>query len=93
MGTNLVIIIHLEEAGARLARASPGQQGLEVARVQGVNGLVAQEEDLVGLRLEQVRHHLGLYIDAWVFIKGGCSRRGVQWMGVVLYNKTAYLMM
>ena len=26
----------------------------------------------------------------WVFIKGGCSRRGVQWMGVVLYNKTAY---
>ena len=20
----------------------------------------------------------------WVFIKGGCSRRGVQWMGVVL---------
>ena len=23
-----------------------------------------------------------------LFIKGGCSRRGVQWMGVVLYNKT-----
>ena len=26
----------------------------------------------------------------WVFIKGGCSWRGVQWMGVVLYSKTAY---
>ena len=25
---------------------------------------------------------------AWVFIKGGCSRRGVQWMGVALYNHT-----
>mmetsp|Transcript_24779 Transcript_24779/g.73724 ORF Transcript_24779/g.73724 Transcript_24779/m.73724 type:complete len:540 (+) Transcript_24779:715-2334(+) len=54
----------VERPGARLARASPGQQGLEVAGVQGVHGLVAQEEDLVGLRLEQVRHHLGLYIDA-----------------------------
>ena len=29
----------------------------------------------------------------WVFIKGGCCRRGVQWMGVVLYNKTAYNIM
>ena len=28
-------------------------------------------------------------MSTWVFIKGGCSRRGVQWMGVVLYNKTA----
>ena len=25
----------------------------------------------------------------WVFITGGCSRRGVQRMGVVLYNKTS----
>ena len=24
----------------------------------------------------------------WAFIKGGCSRRGVRWMGVVLYSKT-----
>ena len=23
----------------------------------------------------------------WVFIKGGCSRRGVQWMGIVLYDQ------
>ena len=22
--------------------------------------------------------------EAWVFIKGGCSRRGVQWMGLAL---------
>ena len=29
----------------------------------------------------------------WVFIKGGCSRRGVQWMGVVLHSKTAYNIM
>ena len=27
------------------------------------------------------------------FISGGCSRRGVQWMGVVLYNKPAYNIM
>ena len=26
----------------------------------------------------------------WVFITGGGSGRGVQWMGVVSYNKTAY---
>ena len=25
----------------------------------------------------------------WVFITGGCSGRGVQWMGVVLYSKTS----
>ena len=23
-------------------------------------------------------------------LQGGCSRRGVQWMGVSLYNETAY---
>ena len=26
----------------------------------------------------------------WVFIQGGCSRRGVQWIGVVSYNKLVY---
>ena len=26
----------------------------------------------------------------WVFITGGCSVRGVQWIGVVSYNKTVY---
>ena len=26
----------------------------------------------------------------WVFIKRGCSRRGVQWMGVVSYNKLVH---
>ena len=31
--------------------------------------------------------------NSWVFIKGGCSRRGVQRMGVVLYNKlVCYIM-
>ena len=29
-------------------------------------------------------------LPCWVFIKGGCSGRGVQWMGVVSYNTTAY---
>ena len=29
----------------------------------------------------------------WVFIKGGCSGRGVQWMGVVLYNQLVYKQM
>ena len=27
----------------------------------------------------------------WVFITGGCSGRGVQWMGVVLYSKLVYI--
>ena len=26
----------------------------------------------------------------WVFITGGCSGRGVQWIGVALYNKLVY---
>ena len=26
----------------------------------------------------------------WGFITGGCSGRGVQWMGEVLYSKTIY---
>ena len=26
----------------------------------------------------------------WVFITGGCSGRGVQWIGVVLYKKLVY---
>ena len=26
----------------------------------------------------------------WVFIRGGCSGRGVQWMGVVLHSKLVY---
>ena len=27
---------------------------------------------------------------SWVFITGGYSGRGVQWMGVVLYHKLVY---
>ena len=26
----------------------------------------------------------------WVLITGGCSGRGVQWIGVVLYNKLVF---
>ena len=26
----------------------------------------------------------------WILCRGGCSGRGVQWMGVILYSKTAY---
>ena len=26
----------------------------------------------------------------WVFISGGCSGRGVQWIGVVSYNKLVH---
>ena len=29
-------------------------------------------------------------LDVWVFITGGCSRRGCSGWGLVLYNKTAY---
>ena len=40
-----------------------------------------------GHRLSQV---LGLLVQGRVFITGGRSRRGVQWIGVALYNKAAY---
>ena len=26
----------------------------------------------------------------WILCKGGCSGRGVQWMGVVLYSKLVH---
>ena len=29
----------------------------------------------------------------WILGRGGCSGRGVQWMGVVQYSKTAYNIM
>ena len=29
----------------------------------------------------------------WILGGGGCSRRGVQWMGVVSYNKLVYNIM
>ena len=29
----------------------------------------------------------------WIFITGGCSGRGVQWIGVTLYNKIVYIIM
>ena len=37
-----------------------------------------------------VKHHCNTTTHVWVFITGGCSGRGVQWMGVVLYNILAY---
>ena len=55
------------------------------------------------LALQALTCPAGTYLPAWlpaqpdspprVFIKGGCSRRGVQRMGVVLYNDTAYNIM
>ena len=33
---------------------------------------------------------LGASLMNWVFFTVGCSGRGVQWMGVVLCNTTAY---
>ena len=34
---------------------------------------------------------LMMIITCWVFITGGCSRRGVQRMEVALYSKLVYL--
>ena len=51
---------------------------------------------LAGIMLETRLHHDAIKthatrrLDRWVFIKGGCSRRGVQWMGVAFYNKLVY---
>ena len=39
---------------------------------------------------EELANMIAAFHPNWVFIKGGCSRRGVQWMGVVLHNKTAF---
>ena len=41
----------------------------------------------------QQSHHMIVVTFRWVVIKGRCSRRAVQWMGVVWYNKTAYNIM
>ena len=30
------------------------------------------------------------YVSCWVIIKGGCSRRGVQWIRVALCSKLVY---
>ena len=40
------------------------------------------------MALESPAPHLSSQVKPqWVFITGGCSGRGVQWLGVVLYNK------
>ena len=49
-------------------------RGLERARELGSDDAAAAERGEV----------------AWVFITGGCSGRGVQLMGVVLYSKLVY---
>ena len=48
---------------------------------------------LVGCNVRRIGRMVGLAKIStclWVFITGGCSGRGVQWMGVVLYNKLVY---
>ena len=71
---------------------------------EDVAGLLPQRQDPATLLLPADHHalqdavqldrvlHADEALDAvpWIFITGGCSRRGAQWMGVVLYNKTAY---
>ena len=73
---------------------------LELAHVQRALALLVHLlEDL----LEHVRHRLDAQVlqqvvqlldlhrpGAWVFITGGCSGRGVQWIGVVLYSKLVH---
>ena len=40
--------------------------------------------------LHDVRDEGLLELHLWVFSKGGCSGRGVQWMGVALCNETVH---
>ena len=49
-------------------------------------------QSMIGQALagEGIAQQHGCYL-RWVFIKGGCSRRGVQRMGVVLYEKLVYI--
>ena len=60
-----------------------GRRGLQIGRVLG-------RERAAQARV--LENHVGVACE-WVFITGGCSRMGVQWMGVVLYDKTAYNLM
>ena len=56
-----------------------------------VTGLLnVDDEVLAARRLQPVPRRFGAF---WIFIRGGCSGWGVQWMGVVLYNRTAYNLM
>ena len=37
-----------------------------------------------------VRFHRILFQHYWILCRGGCSGRGVRWMGVVLYSKIVH---
>ena len=66
-----------EQCGGRPDSPHEGKHHLEADRL----------ETLILLAIHR------LPLRAWVFITGGCSRRGVHWMGVVLCSKTAYNIM
>ena len=65
-----------------------GNECLFRRRLYPVSGLPGRAQMALVRRMRSPTAPCSL--QGWVFIKGGCSRRGLQWMGVVLCNKTAY---
>ena len=50
-----------------------------------------REKHSRGVWFHRLRDFKQYYVNShWVFITGGCSGGGVQWIGVVLYNKLIY---
>ena len=49
-------------------------------------GRVAQRTNVSDDTCSPIKSHHPVSDVYWVFITGGCSGRGVQWMGVILYN-------
>ena len=45
---------------------------------------------LASPHLTHLTHPLSHLAHLWILCRGGCSRRGVQWMGVVLYSNLVY---
>ena len=54
---------------------------MPVKVAQGRTPFLGPAPQQLGMAGKSSRRHI------WIFGRGGCSGRGVQWMGVVLYNK------
>ena len=52
--------------------------------------LIAISTSIIVLSVVEVWHHALPCSCSWAFITGGCSGRGAQWMGVVLYNELVH---
>ena len=68
-----------------LAKSPERTKGVIVKRV------IANLDGSQTLHLKEMKASEQLsYLCHWILCRGGCSGRGVQWIGVVLHSKAAY---